>query len=168
MEHGGWTDRRLSAVDTLFVELSGCYKHYHAPMGRLIFIGEAPPGAERVAEVAIAAFEAVVENLVEGALAADVYEKWQAVLDKAGLSHYTRHHCGYQMGLGFPPGWTGGGKVVGLRRFSDMVIKAGMTFHVLSWLVGSGQGDYLVTNAAAAGASKGENLIDYPMAVVVK
>jgi len=55
-----------------------------------------------------------------------------------------------------------------LRRYSDMVLKKGMTFHILSWLVGSGKGDYLVTNAAAVGDQGGENLIEYPMEPVVK
>jgi Xaa-Pro dipeptidase len=168
MEHGSWTDRRLEKNDTVFVELSGCCKHYHAPMGRLIFIGPAPKGTDSVAKVTIEAFEAVIEHLREGMTAREVYEKWQSVLDRAGLAHYTRHHCGYQVGLGFPPGWTGGGQVVGLRRHSDMVLKKGMTFHILSWLVGCGLGDYLVTNAAAVGDKRGENLIDYPMTIIEK
>jgi Xaa-Pro dipeptidase len=152
----------------LFLELSGCFKHYHAPMGRLIFVGEKPKEADFIAKATIDAFKAVVENLKDGLTAAEVYEKWQAVVDEAGLSHYTRHHCGYLVGIGFPPAWTGGSRVVGLRRYSDMTLKKGMTFHVLSWLVGSGRGDYLVTNAAAVGEDCGENLIDFPMEPIVK
>ncbi len=168
MEHGGWTTRRLEAQDTVFIELSGCYKHYHAPMGRLVFVGRKPAEADFIAKVTIDAFNAVVENLKEGLTAAEVYEKWQAVVDERGLSHYTRHHCGYMVGIGFPPAWTGGSQVVGLRRYSEMVLKEGMTFHILSWLVGSGRGDYLVTNAAAVGQKRGINLIDYPMEPIVK
>jgi Xaa-Pro dipeptidase len=163
MEHGGWTTRKLENKDIMFMEMSGCYKHYHAPIGRLVFLGEMPKETDFIAKVTIDAFNAVLENLKDGHTAAEVYEKWQAVVDKAGLSHYTRHHCGYVVGVGFPPTWTGGGQVVGLRRHSDMVLKKGMTFHLLSWLVGSGRGDYLVTNAAAVGGTRGENLIDYPM-----
>ncbi len=168
MEHGGWTTRRLEARDTLFLELSGCYKHYHAPMGRLVFVGEIPREAAFISKVCIDAFNAVVANLKDGHTAAEVYEKWQAVVDDAGLRHYTRHHCGYMMGIGFPPAWTGGSRVIGLRRYSDMVLRKGMTFHILSWLVGSGKGDYLVTNAAAVGETHGENLIDHPMEPIVK
>jgi Xaa-Pro dipeptidase len=36
--------------------------------------------------------------------------------------------------------------VTGLRADSDMEIKAGMSFHVLSWLMGTGRGDYFVSN----------------------
>lgn len=168
MEHGSWTTRRLDKKDIMFLELSGCYKHYHAPMGRMVFVGEKPKEADFISKVCIEAFNAVVENLKDGNTAAEVYEKWQAVVDAAGLAHYTRHHCGYMMGIGFPPAWTGGSRVIGLRRYSDMVLKKGMTFHILSWLVGSGKGDYLVTNAAAVGDQGGENLIEYPMEPVVK
>ena len=46
---------------------------------------------------------------------------------------YRRHHCGYLVGIGFPPSWTGGNKVTGLRHDSDLEIKEGhdLPCHVL-------------------------------------
>jgi Xaa-Pro dipeptidase len=163
MEHVTWGNRKLEKGDKLFIEMSGAVKHYHAPMGRLFFLGDPPKETLEISKVTIDAFNAVIESLKDGMRAADVYEKWQDVVDAAGLSHYTRHHCGYMVGIGFPPGWVGGSMVVGLRRYSDLVLKEGMVFHILSWLIGTGKGDYLVTNAAAVGKNKGEVLIDFPM-----
>ena len=60
--------------------------------------------------------------------------------------HYCRHHCDYVVGLGFPPSWTGGSMVVGLRHDSDLVLRPGMVFHLLSWLIGTGRGDYFLSN----------------------
>jgi Xaa-Pro dipeptidase len=37
--------------------------------------------------------------------------------------------------------------VVGLRHDSDMPIREGMSFHILSWLMGTGAGDYFISNA---------------------
>jgi Xaa-Pro dipeptidase len=37
---------------------------------------------------------------------------------------------------------------VGLRRESDLVVQAGMTFHVLSWLLAQGPVDYGVSDTA--------------------
>src|SRR3546814_6214573 len=74
-----------------------------------------------------------------GALAREVYAAWQAVVDRAGLGHYRRHHCGYAVGIGMPPSWTGGNSVTGLRSDGDMALRSGMTFHILSWLMGAGQ-----------------------------
>lgn len=147
-EHRTWSDYRLQAGDALFVELAGCVRHYHAPMGRLIFIGNPPAGTEAMARLCLDAFAAVVRAVGPGITAAQVYGAWQSVVDAAGLRHYRRHHCGYMTGIGFPPSWVGGSMVVGLRHDSDMVLQAGMVFHLMSWLMGAGKGDYFVSDTA--------------------
>jgi Xaa-Pro dipeptidase len=150
-EHTTWTDTRLSDGDALFLELTGCVARYHAPLGRLVHVGRAPKEAHDMAALSQAAFEAVVGALREGVLARDVYAAWQRVVDAAGMPHYRRHHCGYVVGIGFPPSWTGGNKVTGLRHDSEMVIRAGMSFHVLSWLMGTGRGDFFISNTVLLG-----------------
>jgi Xaa-Pro dipeptidase len=126
--------------------MAGCVTRYHAPAGRFVFIGRRPPGAREIEQVCIEAFDRVVEAIVPGVTAADVYRAWQSRVDEAGLAHYRRHHCGYLVGLGFPPSWTGGSMVVGLRHDSDLVLRPGMVFHLLSWLIGTGRGDYFFSN----------------------
>ncbi len=145
-EHTTWGDGVLAADDAVFLELAGCIRRYHAPMGRLVFLGVTPPGSERMAKVCLEAFDAVLAALRPGALAREIYGAWQRVVDAAGLAHYRRHHCGYLVGIGCPPSWTGGNRVTGLRHDSDLVIETGMTFHILSWLMGTGQGDYFVSD----------------------
>ena len=157
-EHTSWSDVTLGDGDALFLELTGCKARYHAPLGRLIHVGRAPKEAHEMAAVSRAAFEAVVAALKDGMLARDVYAAWQAVVDRAGLAHYRRHHCGYLVGIGFPPSWTGGNKVTGLRHDSDMVIRTGMSFHVLSWLMGTGRGDFFISNAVLLTESGAEVL----------
>jgi Xaa-Pro dipeptidase len=147
-EHGTWTDRILEKGDALFLEMSGSVGRYHAPMGRLVFVGEAPPGTKEIEKVCLDAFDAVVKKIRPGLRAAQVYQAWQDVVDKAGLSHYRRHHCGYMVTSAFPPSWSGPGVPIGLRYDSQMELRAGMVFHLMSWLMGSGRGDYFVSNAA--------------------
>ncbi len=130
-EHTTWGHGTLAAGDTVFLELSGCVRRYHAPLGRLVFVGSLPRGAERMAQICLDAFDAVLGALRPGALAREVYGAWQHVVDRAGLPHYRRHHCGYLVGIGFPPSWTGGNRVTGLRHDSDLVIRTGMSFHIL-------------------------------------
>ena len=36
--------------------------------------------------------------------------------------------------------------MTGLRHDSDLAIEAGMSFHVLSWLMGTGRGDAFVSD----------------------
>jgi Xaa-Pro dipeptidase len=147
-EHTTWRDRKLVAGEALLLELAGCVNRYHAPAGRFVFIGRRPPGTREIEQVCIEAFDRVAEAIRPGMTAADVYRAWQSRVDAAGLSNYRRHHCGYLVGLGFPPSWTGGSMVVGLRHDSDLVLRSGMVFHLLSWLIGTGRGDYFVSNTA--------------------
>jgi Xaa-Pro dipeptidase len=147
-EHRTWSDHTLQSGEALFVELAGCVNRYHAPMGRLIYIGEAPSGTEKMAQVCLKAFENVVSAIRPGVTAGQVYRAWQQVVDAAGLSHYRRHHCGYMTGIGFPPSWVGGSTVTGLRHDSDLELRMGMVFHLMSWLMGAGRGDYFVSDTA--------------------
>jgi Xaa-Pro dipeptidase len=147
-EHRTWSDHKLQPGEALFVELTGCINHYHAPMGRLLYIGEAPSGSETMAQLCLEAFNSVVSTIRPGIKAGQVYQAWQDVVDAAGLSHYRRHHCGYMVGLGFPPSWVGGPMVVGLSHGSELELQAGMVFHLMSWLMGAGEGDYFVSDTA--------------------
>ncbi|HUF88113.1 MAG TPA: Xaa-Pro peptidase family protein [Thermohalobaculum sp.] len=145
-EHATWGGGTYRAGEPVFLELSGCVSRYHAPLGRLVHIGEPPEPDRRMAGTAEAAFAAVLSTLRPGALAREVYAAWQAVVDEAGLAHYRRHHCGYCVGIGFPPSWTGGNTVTGLRHDSELEIREGMSFHILSWLMGTGRGDFFLSN----------------------
>lgn len=145
-EHATWGDGSYKKGEPVFLELSGCVSRYHAPLGRLVHIGAIRDEDVRIAEIVRRAFDAVVAAIKPGAKAREVYAAWQAVVDDAGLAHYRRHHCGYCVGIGQPPSWTGGNSVTGLRHDSDLAIKTGMSFHILSWLMGSGQGDDFLSN----------------------
>ena len=157
-EHATWGDGRFRAGEPVFLELSGCVGRYHAPLGRLVRIGDLGEADAAMAETASRAFDAAVAALRPGARARDVYAAWQGVVDAAGLSHYRRHHCGYLVGAGVPPSWTGGNAVTGLRHDSDLRIEAGMTFHVLSWLIGTGRGDAFVSDTVLVAEGEAEVL----------
>jgi Xaa-Pro dipeptidase len=165
-EHTTWTDARFAAGDSVFLEFSGCIARYHAPLGRLIHVGGAPADARNMAAVTTDAFDAVVDALRPGALFRDVYAAWQSVVDAAGFSHYRRHHCGYLVGIGIPPSWTGGGKPVGLRHDSEIVVETGMAFHVLSWLMGTGRGDFFRSDTVLLGERGGEVLTRAPTGII--
>jgi len=145
-EHGTWGDAELGAEELLFLEMSGCVRRYHAPIGRLVFIDSAPASSERALAICLEAQTAAFQTLRAGVRAGDVYEAWQGVLDRHGLAGYTRHHCGYTTGIGYPPSWSGGGVPVGLRKGSDMRLAAGMVFHLMSWLLRSEHGDSFLSD----------------------
>jgi Xaa-Pro dipeptidase len=106
--------------------------------------------------------------LQPGRKARDIYAAWQDVVDDAGLAHYRRHHCGYCVGVGVPPSWTGGNTVVGLRADSDMDIRTGMSFHILSWLMGTGRGDDFISNTVLLTSSGAEVLNTTPLGPIIR
>lgn len=161
-EHTTWGDRELKADEALFLEMGASVHRYHAPLGRLVYLSEAPPASRQIREVCIDAFNEVVAALGPGRHASEVYRAWQDVVDAAGMPHYRRHHCGYLVGLAFPPSWTGGSTVVGLRHDSELILQPGMAFHILSWLMGTGRGDYFVSNTVVLGEDGAEVLTRAP------
>jgi Xaa-Pro dipeptidase len=148
-EHVTWGDRRLAAGDTLFLELSGAVARYHAPVSRLVFITRPPEGIERSARAVAAGMEEIRLTLRPGALAGDVYAGWQlAINDVLGHDRHRRHHCGYLVGIGFPPSWSGGGTPLGLRSGSTLEIRSGMTFHAISWVLHQEVPDFGISDTA--------------------
>lgn len=166
-EHEVWTDRVIGEGEQLMLEMAGCVGRYHAPLGRLAFAGKVPAGTQELAEICIAAQNRVLEAMRPGATGREVYNAWQSVVDEAGLGHYRRHHCGYAVGISFPPTWTGGIGVVSMHPESDMVLERNMVFHQLSWLLGCGRGDYFVSDTVLVGENGGERLTTAPRDVVV-
>lgn len=166
-EHRTWGDHVLRQGDVLFVELAGCVHRYHAAMGRLLFVGEASAECREMSRICLDAFQAAANAMQPGVCARDVYAAWQECVDGGGLSHYRRHHCGYLIGAGFPPSWVGGNTVVGLRHDSDLQLEAGMTFHLMSWLMGAGRGDYFVSDTVLVTEQGTERLTTAPQELQV-
>lgn len=156
-EHQTWLDRVLTAGDGLLVELSATIGRYHAPLTRLVHVGRPPEDLDRIAAAALDALRAARDALRPGATGAAVYAAWQDVIDDAlGHRDYRRHHCGYTVGIGFPPSWVGGSSVVGIRPDGDLLIREGMVFHLLSWVLGQGRSDFAVSDTAVVTADGAE------------
>jgi len=159
-EHTTWGEGQHK--DAVFLEIAGCVARYNAPMGRLVNIGSISDEDAAMAEICGRAFDAALNALTVGALAQEVYNGWQSVVDAAGMPEYRRHHCGYLVGIGFPPSWTGGPRVTGLRHDSTREMQAGMTFHLMSWFTETGRGNYFISNTVLLGADGAEVLTKTP------
>ena len=145
-EHTTWRGDRFHVGDAVFMETCGAYRKYQAPMGRLVYVGHAPEGAQQSAELAIAGMDAICNALKPGGIAGDAYEAWREVAASAGLHDYQRHHCGYMVGIGFPPSWTGGSMVTSLFPNSRRRLETGMVFHAHSWFTNTDVVDYFISN----------------------
>ena len=159
-EHTTWGDGEHH--EAVFLEIAGCVARYNAPMGRLVNIGRISDEDAEMANICGEAFDATLRALKVGARAKDVYNGWQSVVDAAGMPEYRRHHCGYLVGIGFPPAWTGGPRVTGLHHDSDREMREGMTFHLMSWFTETGRGNYFISNTVLLGADGAEVLTTTP------
>jgi Xaa-Pro dipeptidase len=145
-EHTTWRGDVFRKGDAVFLEIAAAYRKYQAPMGRLIYIGEAPEGAETSAQLAIDGMQAICAAIRPGALASEAYAAWREVARAGGLAGYERHHCGYAVGIGFPPSWTGGSMVTSLAPTAQWELQAGMVFHAHSWFTNTDCVDYFISN----------------------
>lgn len=142
-EHITWHGREVRPGHGLLFELSASVYRYHAPLTRMVYADRLPPGVADTADTALAGLEAIRNALRPGALSGDVYTAWEKTVGGPG-----RHHCGYAIGVAFPPSWFGGSGITGLRRDSTLPIAAGMVFHVMSWILGDGTGQYCLSDTA--------------------
>lgn len=145
-EHTTWRGETFREGDAVFLENAAAYRKYQAPMGRLVYVGSAPEGAEKSAQIAIDGMQAICNAIKPGAKAGDAYAAWREVAASAGLTKYERHHCGYMVGIGFPPSWTGGSMVTSLFPGSERILEVGMVFHAHSWFTNTDIVDYFISN----------------------
>ena len=147
-EHTTWRGEVFRNGEAVFLEIAAAYRKYQAPMGRLVYVGNAPDGAEKSVQLAIDGMKAINSAIKSGAKAGDAYAAWREVARKGGLKDYERHHCGYLVSIGFPPSWTGGSMVTALAPNSKLELKVGMTFHTHSWFTNTECVDYFISNTS--------------------
>lgn len=134
--HLTWDDRPLRRDEGTFFEIAGCYRRYHCPLSRTVFLGK-PSQAFLDAE------KAVLEGMEAGLAAArpgntceDIANAFFAVLKRYDIVKDNR--TGYSIGLSYPPDW--GERTMSLRPGDRTALRPGMTFHFMTgiWLEAMG------------------------------
>ena len=128
--HLTWDDRPLRTGEGTFFEIAGCYRRYHCPLSRTVFLGK-PTQAFLDAEAA------VLEGMDAGLAAArpgnaceDIANAFFTVLQRHGIVKDNR--TGYPIGLSYPPDW--GERTMSLRPGDRTMLQPGMTFHFMTGL----------------------------------
>ncbi|GGA95602.1 M24 family metallopeptidase [Allosediminivita pacifica] len=128
--HLTWDGEPFRKGEATFFEISGCFRRYHAPFCRTIFLGD-PPDIFRSAEAALVeGLEAGLDAARAGNRACDIAQALAAPLERAGIERGAR--CGYPIGISYPPDW--GERTISLRAEDETVLKPGMTFHFMPGL----------------------------------
>jgi ectoine hydrolase len=161
--HLTWDDRPMRSGEGTFFEIAGCYKRYHCPLSRTVFLGQ--PTQEF-----LDAEKAVLEGMEEGLAAArpgntceDIANAFFAVLRRYGIVKDNR--TGYPIGLSYPPDW--GERTMSLRPGDRTELQPGMTFHFMTglWLENMG---LEITESIVITATGADCLSNVPRQLFVK
>lgn len=126
-----WNDSPLKEGEATFFELSGCYRRYHEPLSRSVYLGKLPQFMLDASQALIEGLEAGLTQAKPGNTTADVANALNAVLMKHGIDRGGAR-CGCSIGLSYPPDW--GELTYSLRSTDTTVLEPSMTFHFMPGL----------------------------------
>lgn len=125
--HLTWNGDAMRAGEATFFELSGCYRRYHAPLCRTIYLGTPPDEMKRAEEAQLEGIAAGLEAARAGNHTCDIANAFMAVMTKHGIERSGR--MGYPIGLSYPPDW--GERTASIRAEDQTVLEPGMVFHFM-------------------------------------
>jgi Xaa-Pro aminopeptidase len=125
--HLTWSDERFRRGEATILELAACYRRYHCPLARTVYLGDPPPTLVETARVVEDGLEAALSAVRPGATCEEVEAAWRGVIARHGVEKSSR--IGYSVGLGYPPDW--GEHTMSLRTGDESVLEPNMTFHMI-------------------------------------
>ena len=128
--HLTWNGDVMRKGEATFFELAGCYRRYHVPLSRSVFLGKPPDHIRRGEEAVVEGLEAGLMAAQAGNRTCDVANALGDAMERAGIERGAR--CGYSIGLSYPPDW--GERTMSLRSEDDTILEPGMTFHFMPGL----------------------------------
>ncbi|MBR8149219.1 ectoine hydrolase DoeA [Burkholderia vietnamiensis] len=128
--HLTWDDSRFARGAGTFFEIAGCYRRYHCPLSRTVYLGKPPAHFIEGERAVVEGIEAGLAAAKPGNVCEDVANAFFAVLRRAGIEKDSR--CGYPIGASYPPDW--GERTMSLRPGDRTVLEPGMTFHFMPGL----------------------------------
>ena len=162
--HLTWDGRPFRKDEPTFFELSGCYRRYHAPFCRTVYLGTPPQAMADAAKAVAEGIEAGLDAGRAGARASDLARGLYSALHRAGLHKDGR--CGYAVGLSYPPDW--GERTISLRLTDDTPLAPGMTFHFMPAIWTETWGLEITETIVITDDGPAECLCDRPLELFVK
>ncbi|MBV9974438.1 MAG: ectoine hydrolase DoeA [Hyphomicrobiales bacterium] len=134
--HLTWDDSLLREGEATFFEIAGCYRRYHCPLSRTVFLGTPTTAFLEAEKATLEGMEAGLNAARPGNTCEDIANAFFAVLKRYGILKDNR--TGYSIGLSYPPDW--GERTMSLRPGDRTVLEPDMTFHFMTglWLENMG------------------------------
>ncbi|NUB00083.1 ectoine hydrolase DoeA [Azospirillum melinis] len=161
--HLTWDDRPMKLGEGTFFEIAGCYKRYHCPLSRTVFLGTPTQAFLDAEKATLEGMEAGLAAARPGNSCEDIANAFFAVLKRYGITKDNR--TGYPIGLSYPPDW--GERTMSLRPGDRTELQPGMTFHFMTglWLEDMG---LEITESIAITDTGVECLANVPRKLFVK
>ena len=167
--HLTWTEEKFQTNEATYLELAGCYNHYHSPMCRTVYIGNPPDQLKRLAEIAVEGLEKALAFIKPGLACEEVDDYWMKVMTPYGvINELTYHRLAYAAGLGYPPDW--GEHTASMRPGDKTILQPNMTFHMVPIVFPlSGKGSsFAISEGLRVTADGCETLANFPRRLFVK
>ncbi len=162
--HITWDERPFKKNEATYFEISGCYKRYHCPMSRTIFMGKPNQKYYDAEKALIEAIDAGLEQAKPGNRTCDIANAVDTIMHKYGIDR-NGARCGYPIGVSYPPDW--GERTCSLRSTDLTVLEPGMTFH---FMPGIWQADWgmEITESIYITDTGVETFCDFPRELFIK
>lgn len=125
--HLTWDGAPMQTGEATFFELSGCYRRYHAPLCRTVFLGTPSDDMRRAEAAQIEGIDAGLDAARAGNRTCDIAHAFMDVMGRHGIERSGR--MGYPVGLSYPPDW--GERTASIRTEDSTILQPGMTFHFM-------------------------------------
>jgi ectoine hydrolase len=162
--HLTWDGRHIEPETATFFEIAGCYRRYHVPFCRTVYLGRPPQYLLDAEAALVEGLEAGLDAARAGNRASDIARALGAPLERAGIDRAAR--CGYPIGVSYPPDW--GERTISLRPGDDTVLQPGMTFHFMPGLWMDNWGLEITESILIREDGPAECLCNRPRALFVK
>ncbi len=118
----------INVGDAVYLECSGCYERYNAPMMRTAVVGPPSDDVKRISEAVKETVSLVIDGAKAGRTGHDVAVEARKGYESLESEVWYMGMCGYSVGAEFPPTWAD--CPVRMGEGVDVVLKPGMTFHL--------------------------------------
>ncbi|WP_455373984.1 ectoine hydrolase DoeA [Limibacillus halophilus] len=161
--HLTWDDKPMQGGEGTFFEIAGCFRRYHCPLSRTVFLGKPTQTFLDAEKAVLEGMEAGLEQAKVGNTCEDIAIAFFEVLETYGIVKDNR--TGYAIGISYPPDW--GERTMSLRRGDKTPLEENMTFHFMTglWLDDWG---LEITESIVIGEGAPELLADVPRKLFVK
>lgn len=162
--HLTWSGKRYEKDEAVLLELSGVYKHYHAPIARTLFLGQNPPKLmQDTARVVIDGLAETLAYIKPGVTAEQVEAEWRRAISHSKVVKESR--LGYSIGVNYPPDW--GEQTVSIRPGDKTVLAPNMTIHLIPGIWYDDVG-FEIDATIRITESGYESIYEYPVEIFLK